>query len=370
MIFDIDQSNFASTGQWLVWRLGLDMAVPGVTTIGTVPDSASSERAERDLYGFIRDLYADVYASPDAYGVPNFPFYPALIKETVGDTEVFRKAVLSVRRILCDGIIDFLLQLGLMGHVDGREMTVERAEYERLLEAKQKKCKSLVFLRALDERLGLHPECTEQVTFKNIKYPAMFQGLSLLGKACASDKKYGEYIFRRCDFRGIAPGYAPELGDALQIIPGPGRADIQAADALLASRGFKREIMVAEVSDGYRIRYSRRADRIVYWLRLRQMCRPTVYHHVRWELGQSTENLMPIMEAKLPGSARAIIDGLCLCAHCRQTCGSRRTVRWNNLTIQACSEVGWIGSPDHDGFGMAGELLAALDDLVSSSPAK
>jgi hypothetical protein len=365
-------ATFKTVGQWHTWQLILDLAEFRPALPQGLPDCQAEpyRRGEQSLYRFFQDLLADVYAYPEAYGVPQ-EAYVAYYETSQGKDQALEDRIrarrLKARKAIDLGILDFLYQVGQAGALQGQALTVNCAFYDRLLADKLKKAKTTAFLQGL-ARLGLSIEVGSQaVRFENANYPGMLAILADFARACAQVRKEGFYYFRRCDLQALGGKSQPAFEDALHLAPEPLRGEVMAVDALLQRRKFKRELLVSEAGGaGYRLRYSKKGDQLVYWCRLRNWFYPDLHHNLRWDFESSlTPRLFAGLDGCAPGLSAQVFAGIKQCDHCFDNCMAISRLEYQGGSYECCREAGWdqIGvSPSE--FETLRLVIGLLDDLL------
>jgi hypothetical protein len=366
MTFQLGQTFFQTMSQWHVWRLGLDF----VEVPAELPQEVN-QTALMDLHRFFVDLLADLYAYPQEYGLPNDPYEAyteprerlSINKEKV---EWMRAARLKARVAIETGIFDFLYQVGQVGEIDEQNLCVDRILFDRLIAEKMKKTRNKKFPRGL-ERTGLVFTIDDMVNVSNTKYPDMMAGMSSFAKECAKIQELGFYFFRRGDFGVFSQKNQPAFEDALHLAPAELGNELLKTDALLTERKFKREIFVADAGGGYRFRYSKKSDKIVYWVRLMSWFSPEFHHNLRWKFDSDlTPGLFHRLDESKLGLADRIFEGIKKCEHDYEGCIARVVIQRGGMTQECCSEVAWdtIGETSSD-FEDLHLVLSLLDEMVS-----
>lgn len=389
MFFDEQQNQFDSLGQWFAWRVGLDLAefceaVP--------PELAAAQaelrRGETALHRFFQDLLSDLYKHPKAYGVPEIPYEITLPGDQAREDRL-REGRLKVRRVIETGLLDYLYQLGRLGQLDGAAkgpaangpaakgpaaeapaLQFSRFFYDQLVAEKKKKVKTITFLQPL-EGLGLATTIDkERVVVSNQRYPGMMAALGAFSRECARIKDLDFFFFRRCDFAVFTQKRLPAFEDALRLAPGALRSEILKMDMLLCERKFKREILVANADGGYRFRYSKKSDAIVYWCRIRSWSSQDLSHSLRWDFAGLSPALFARLDACKPRLAEQVFAGIKTCTHCYGNCMARVNVEYQSTIKEGCKEAGWeaIGESPAS-FENLRTVVCLLDDLVSDQRA-
>jgi hypothetical protein len=117
----------------------------------------------------------------------------------------------------------------------------------------------------------------------------------------------------------------------------------------------------------YRLRYSRKSDQVVYWVRILETFHPDLGHYLRWKLDSDlTRQLFLHLDSIAPGLSDRVYDGLKSCAHCYPgNCLDRVMVKKNGFTKEACKGEGWnkIGFSQED-YEALWIVLSVLNQLV------
>lgn len=366
MIFQLEHAPFQHLSQWHVWRLGLDLA--------EMPDGDPHKDPQTDtlaLHAFFQDLLTDLYDNPQAYGLPVDPYEEyvesrmrlSIDKEKADDIRASR---LKVRVAIETGILDFLYQIGQAGQPVDQGLWLERTFFDALVAEKIKKTRNKAFPQKF-ERPGFVFSVGDGVTVFNERYPGMLTALSAFAKECASIRKHGFYFFRRCDFGVFAQKRLPALEDAMRLVPMALRSEIQETDNLLLQHNFKREIFVADAGGGYRLRYSKKGNKIVYWCRLMSWYSPGIHHNLRWDFDSDlTPRLFARLDEARPGLADRIFKGIKPCEHDYENCMALVIIERSGVSRECCSEAAWdtIGESPAD-FEDLRLVCCVLDELVS-----
>lgn len=372
MEFTLERPSYQTMSQWYIWRLGVDMA----QYVESIPPELSADKmgdflaTQRLLECFFQDLLVDLYDNPLAYRLPEQP-YEAYTEERlrkqndVQRQERIRAAIVKAK-IVETGWFNFLYQLGRAGVVAGQDLLLKQAFFEQLIKEKIKKTGHKAFFEGF-KRLGFEIVEGEPVRISNNRYPGLMSGLSSFAKACAATGEPGFYFFRRCDFGVYNQKCLPAFKDALRLAPELLRNELQKTDEVLTQHKFKREILVSEAWGGYRFRYNKKNDKIVYWVRLMSWFSPPFHHNLRWPFESAvTPGLFTRLDAVKPGLADRIFEGIKKCEHDYENCIARVIIARGGQAQECCSEVAWdtIGDSPAD-FENLRLVLGILDELVS-----
>ncbi len=357
MEFNLDTQSFNNSCQWHAWRLGLDLA----TYVETNPsrDLDITPGGWLALHQFFKDLYQDLYERPQAYGLPIQPFEPFTesrlrMQENHAKKERVMAATLKARKAIETGILDFLYQLGQTGVTSGDQLLLDPAFYEQLIAEKAKKGGIKGFGKGFD-RLGLEFTTGERVTVSNPKHPGMLPALSAFAITCAGIKDHGHYFFRRCDLGVLEGKRQPTIEDALHLAKPGLRDDIRENNSLLMEQKYKREILVGDANAGYRFRYSKKKDRVVYWVRLMSWNSPPFDHNLRWDFKSDlTGRLFTRLDEVRPGLADRIFEGIKRCEYDYENCMARVIIERRGQSVDCCSEAAWDS---------IGETPSEMEDL-------
>lgn len=365
MIFQLEHEPFQSLCQWHIWRLGLDFA--GLPS--KFPEDVN-QTGLVSLHVFYQDLLVDMYENPEAYGLP-LVAYEAYVENRMRlendkkKGKSIRADRMKVRVAIENGICDFLFQIGQAGEPVGNGLVLDRSFFDTLIDEKVKKTKNKAFPDKF-ERLGFVFKVGETVEVSNSQYQGMLGALSRLAKACALNEEYGFYFFRRCDLAVLEHKNLPAFEDAFRLVSVELRDEVKRNDDLFNELRFKREIFVADAAGGYRLRYSKKSDSIVYWCRLMSWYSPDFHHNLRWKF---TSELTPLLFSRLeeikPELADRIFKGIKPCEHDYENCMARVMIERKGVFRECCSEAGWdtIGeSPDN--FSDLRLVCTILDELL------
>lgn len=348
MTSQIQPVQLSTVGQWHTLQLILDVAdfLPVLPPGLSESEQDAFLQGEKAFYQFFHDLLADVFANQAEYGVPKASFVEYYETPETADQALqdrIREQRLKVRKVIDLGVLEFIYQVGQLGEVDAGTLKLTRPPYDQLLAAIQKKAKTTAFIRRF-ETLGLAVTPGNEVLLRNDRYPGMIQCLSTFAKACARIKEDGLFYFRRCDFGVFAGKALPAFEDALHMAPETLRAGVQKTDDLLRELKYKREIIIAAGGGaGYRIRYTRKGDKVVYWCRVRNWFSPPVHHNLRWPFeGSITPRLFARLEEQAPGLSDQIFVRIKKCTHCYgEVCVARANLEYAGELHEVCKEGGW-----------------------------
>ncbi len=353
------QTSFDTFGRWQLTRLRANLA-------------PSRDIPPSPLYCFFTVLYEDMLQNPGAYSIPAEPFVTffaldPLSPEEKAQHEALKAARMRVRKAVY-GYLEFLFRLGQMGEPAGADLQLPAQEVATLVADTAKKAKTRHILAAL-ERSGLSFSSGDPLVVSNPLYPGMPAELATLSRACARVKEYGFYLFCRCD-SGVFEGKTkPDFADALRLAPEPFRAEVAETDERLLQMRFKREIFVGGGDLTYRVRYSKRRDQVVYWLRIQETFHADLAHYLRWKLDSDlTPRLFDRLEETVPGMANVVFTGLKPCAHCYAgNCLDRTQVEWGGVSREVCKGRGWsrIGYTRSD-YESLWTVLATLNHLIGA----
>ena len=361
------QKSFDTFGSWLLTRLRADLAPEQKT-----PASP--------LYPFFTGLYEDMLANPAGYFIPEEPFVPfiarvTLTAEETAQHEALKAARMRVRKVVF-AYLEFLFKLGQAGSAvgapNGVDLLVSRAEFEKLAAEGMKKARSRQFLAAL-ERNGLSFSPGENspddpVVITNSLYPGMPAALGPFSQACAPVKDFDFYLFRRCDLSVFEGKRTPDFADALRFAPQPFQGEVAETDERLQQLKFKREIFVDGGDAGYRVRYNKKGDLVVYWCRIQETFQPDLHHYLRWKLDSDlTPRLFDCLDETAPGLADIVFEGVKQCAHCYDgNCMDRTHIERGGVVREVCKGSGWnhIGYSRLD-YERLWTVLVAFNNLVT-----
>jgi hypothetical protein len=354
------QQSFDTFGRWMLTRLHADMA--------PCPETPAPA-----LYCFFSDLYNDMLENPGAYFIPTEPFvtffaHTLLTPEESAQHEVLKAARMRVRKSVF-ATLEFVYGLGKAGAPVGEDLQLPRAEFEKLAADGAKKAKTRHFLTALERcgfDFGTRASPEGAVRISNPKYPGMAAALATFSQACARVKDFDFYLFRRCDLAVLEGKTAPGFADALRMAPEPFQARVAETDERLLQMRFKREIFIDGGDMTYRVRYSKKGDQVVYWLRIQETFNTDLDHYLRWRLDSDlTPRLFAYLDTTAPGLADRVFTGLKPCAHCYgANCMDRVQVERGGVVKEACKGRGWnqIGY-DREDYEALWTVLAAFNAL-------
>lgn len=332
MISEPQQTAYDTFGRLILTRMLADMA-PSAETHSPLP-------------AYFTALYQDMLDNPGAYGIPHEPYGGFLARQTMTPEEMARHEVLKAARMRARKAIfatlEFLFELGKAGAPEGDNLTLPRAEFERLAAAAVKKGKLRQLLPAL-ERCGLVFSSGDPLVVSNSRFAGLPAALAQFSRACAPVKDFDFYLFRRVDLAVLAGKTAPTFEDALRTAPQPFQENVAATDSHLARLRYKREIFVDGGDMTYRVRYSKKADTVVYWLRIQETFNLDLGHYLRWKMSPERDaRLFALLEQASPGLARRVFDGLKTCQECYGTaCMARAEVALGDASKPVCNEAGW-----------------------------
>ena len=294
------QASFDTFGRWQLTRLRANLA-------------PSRDVPPSPLYRFFTDLYEDMLLNPGAYSIPDEPFVTFFALDPLSPEEKARHEALKAARMRVRkavyGYLEFLFRLGQMGEPAGTDLQLPAQEVATLVADTAKKAKTRHILAAL-ERTGLSFSSGDPMVVSNPHYPGMPAELATFSRACARVKEFGFYLFCRCD-SGVFEGKTkPDFADALHLAPEPFRAQVAETDERLLQMRFKREIFVDGGDLTYRVRYSKRRDQVVYWLRIQETFHADLAHYLRWKLDSDlTPRLLRPPGGNRPRTGRCRVHG-------------------------------------------------------------
>jgi hypothetical protein len=194
----------------------------------------------------------------------------------------------------------------------------------------------------------------------------MLPALRAFTKTCAGIKDNGAYFFRRCDLGVFNGKRQPTLEDALRLAPPELHDDLRMNDALLIERNYKREILVGDANAGYRFRYNKKKDRVVYWVRLMSWFSPPFHHNLRWDYKSDlTGRLFARLDEVRPGLADRIFEGIKRCEDDYENCMARVVIERCGQSVDCCSEAAWDAIGESPGeMEYLRLVLQALDEFV------
>lgn len=181
--------------------------------------------SETELYGFIKNLYSDMYNNPHGYCIPTLE-YDAFVKgrcrfELTKQEKQKEGNLRNKFQHVIRFYQQFLIETGKHGTIseNGREILLPADLLEttfknaRLTQAK----KYAHAMPAALTRLGVEISDTAQgFSMRSRVYPDMFPALILLCRA--ESGKYSITNIKRADFRNLL-GYTPGLEDVISVLP-------------------------------------------------------------------------------------------------------------------------------------------------------
>jgi hypothetical protein len=351
------QESFDTFGRWMLSRLRADLAL-------------NPESQALPLVRFFHGLYEDMLANPGAYFIPDEPFVTFFARATLTPEEAAQHEALKAARMrVRKGIfayLEFLFNLGKASAPCGDDCQVPRAAFEKLAAEAVKKAKTRRFLSVL-ERSGLAFSAGDPLVVSSGAFPGLPAELARFSQACAQVKEFDFYLFRRCDLAIFSGKTGPAFADALHLVPQPFQKEVAETDERLMQMRFKREIFIDSGDMTYRVRYSKKGDQLVYWVRVLETFNTDLDHYLRWKLGSDvTPRLFGHLDTHHPGLADRVFEGLKTCRRCYgDNCMDRVLIERNGVVKEACKGSGW----NHIGFDRADyenlwTVLAALGNLV------
>jgi hypothetical protein len=354
------QESFDTFGGWQLTRLRANLA-------------HNQDIPASPLYRFFTGLYEDMLVNPGAYFIPAEPFVTffargLLTPEEKAQHEALKAARMRVRTVVYAYLV-FLFRLGQMGEPAGMDLQLPSEEFTKLAADYAKKARTRHFLTAL-ARSGLSFSPGDPLVVSNRLYPGMPADLAAFSRACARVKDFDFYLFSRCDFAVFDGKTKPDFSDALHLVPQPFQAEVAETDECLRQMRFKREIFVDGGDLTYRVRYNKKNDQIVYWLRIQETFHADLAHYLRWKLDSDlTPRLFDRLDETVPGLANHVFAGLKTCEHCYAGyCGDRTPVEWGGVVKEVCKGSGWnrIGYTRAD-YESLWTVLMALNELVAGA---
>jgi hypothetical protein len=359
MDFPLSQKQFQSLGQWQAWRLGIDLAE--FAESGTL----EQRMGQADLHAFFRCLYTALYEHPEAFGAPEKP-YEGYRERSKEEEEEHHARNLALRKVIEDGMLEFLYQVGQAGEIDGQKLRLSSVDYDRLLKEKIKKAKTDKFLKGLEEAgLSLIKEKDGEVITSS-PYSNLPAALGRFAKACGQNKEFGYTFFRRCDFGVFSGKEKPGIEDALRLVEPETWNEIIQTDTMLRERKYKQAFFTGHVQSGYRLRYSKKGDKIVYWLRVRNWSDLALDHSLRWPLETDlTQRLFAALDATQPGLSEQVFSGIRKCQHCYEPCLARKIVEYVGEKYECCGEACWnqIGTSPTD-YEILWSVIEAIENNI------
>ncbi len=196
---------------------------------------------QADLHAFFQALYADMYTQPERFGLSvREDDYIAEKEPNEKDKKQEVKRLLDKPKAMIEAGLDFLMQCGIQGVLDGKRLRLEH--YPAIL-AESKITKK--FLPGLGGSGIVISASGEQAILSNSRFPSMMPALQALAKQCAacSDERLGKFIFATCDFRAL-DGYETQAPDLYRAFDGAEAQIVSELHTYFESKGYKAEIDV------------------------------------------------------------------------------------------------------------------------------
>jgi len=260
-----------------------------------------------------------MFHEPDAYGLP-CDLYPENADEL--DRELARfpaaskvkdqalKYLLSHRdkRSKANGAlrhtVDFMLRIGARGAPCAEGMRVTREKWDEVAGKSPKQLSIDVLLHAL-ERVGMAFEDHGGDTLvSNRRFPDMFGAYCALCRACEDNKKLG-FLFARCDFRALLPGFKWSVSDILRPLSAADRDRLAELDRYMMGLKYGRTIEFE--------------GRYLYTLKGKGIFRVQTggdeyTFYFRWPLDESrSADMFGKLRALSPALEQFVFSGLCRC---------------------------------------------------------
>jgi hypothetical protein len=188
---------------------------------GLSPDEQRDMRAsQQDLYDFFRAFYRCAYDHPEAFGLPLTE--DVYVREGDGKEakQDVAKKIKKVRVKMAYGI-DFLYLAGEQGVLVNGHLRLKEGDCASFL-AKSPRVKQKL-LKGMEEAGMTLSEGDDGVLVGNTRHPNMMLALQALAQACAlnDDDRMARFLFARCDFCALEPGYRPDVVDLLRTAVSP-----------------------------------------------------------------------------------------------------------------------------------------------------
>ena len=242
--FDVAQTAFPSGAHRIAWYLGASLA----PLVEVIPDDWPAGRrdallaGERALHAFFAALYADLYQQPTAYGLIETPDLVYEDHEWARERPDVNRA--KARNIHAIKALEALCDLVGLAQWDGDRLTVSRAAAETLLDDLRPQSISRPRLKALWQALdrqGLTIAWGEALTIAAAPPELLLALQAMCARVTAANRALRLFAFMRCDLRALQPDYAPDLRQALSILPPDTRAQAEALVDHLAASGYRQE---------------------------------------------------------------------------------------------------------------------------------
>lgn len=248
MQVDRKQQEFPSTTHQSIWHAAVFMA-PFYEVIPPQMTGRAAENlqtGEKSLYQFMTDLYADMYAQPDAYLLPVGEydrFMQGRDRQHLQKKEVqkesrlrnsFQQAIQFYQKLLFEIGVHAEPVNGVEQVTMHQAVLADMTKNHKFSKIRGEEIERTYALR----RLGLEMmQTTERIIVSNHAYPHLFTALSAL--CHAPNKKFALTHFLRCDFRGLLPGHQPGFDDAAAVLPDEFRSMVVDMETWLHSLNCK-----------------------------------------------------------------------------------------------------------------------------------
>jgi hypothetical protein len=207
-----------------------------VPAVGT---HAAGEQEQHDLYSFFQGLYANLYAQPELFGLPAGPDASIAQDEPhAKEKKQEVKRLLDKPRALIAAGLDFLMQAGIQGSLEGRALSL--GNYPAVLKQSKVNKKFLAGLESTG--LSIAP-AGDGAVLASSRHTAMMPALQALATRCAAfpNQRMGRFLFGSCDFRAL-DGYDPQPIDLYRSFEGTEAQLVSDLHAYFANHGYKTEI--------------------------------------------------------------------------------------------------------------------------------
>lgn len=226
------------------------VAVSHLRSLAALPEGAAQQgafEAQRDLHSLFRAMYAGMAGQPDLFGLPVQPdFYvdDEDREKSIDKQEANRR--LARPRAQLDLGLAFLMEAGLNGRLDGQRLLLTPTQFAAAL---QKPKPGRAFLRGLAGVGLVVDEGPEQAALRCPRYPAAPAGLQALAQACAAvtPANLGRFLFARCDFGALRPGYRPAVLDMYAVFGPEMQARLAHLHDFFTARGYQAALEIAGV---------------------------------------------------------------------------------------------------------------------------
>jgi hypothetical protein len=201
-----------------------------------------TSRSQIDLHAFFKGLYRNLFEHPELYGLPVNPDTCIVLDEpNEKDKKQAVKLKLNKPRTMISQALDFLMQAGVKGRLEGHNLVLEDIQAAVKQSGIGRK-----FLAGLESSglIGI-----ETGVLSSPQYPEMMAGLQALALGCAGypGERTGTFHFARCDFRALSPSYEPDVLELYKIFGPEEYARVSRLHEYFSARGYKTSLEIGGV---------------------------------------------------------------------------------------------------------------------------